>query len=44
MESILYFFRDTVSGFTYLVYALIILFLIFSVIGYMVTMEYSEKK
>ena len=44
MESIVIFFRDTLSGFAYFVYALVILFLIFAIIGYFVTQKYQSSK
>ncbi len=44
MEYIVRFFRDTISGFTYFVYCLVILFLIFAIIGYFVTDKYQSKK
>ena len=43
MEGIIHFFRDTLSGFNYFVYVLILLFLIFAIIGYMVTDKYRSK-
>ncbi len=44
MEIIVPFFRDTLSGFTYFVYALVILFFIFAIIGYLVTKKYTSSK
>lgn len=44
MEYIVKFFRDTLSGFNYFIYALIILFLIFAIIGYFVTKKYQSSK
>ena len=44
MEGLLHFFRDTLTGFNYFVYALIIIFFIFATIGYMLTESYKEKK
>ena len=38
------FFRDKISGFTYFVYALIILFIIFAIIGYLVTEKHNSSK
>jgi len=38
------FFRDKIDGFTYFVYALIILFIIFAIIGYLVTEKYNSSK
>ena len=44
MEVIVKFFRDTITGFTYFVYGSIILFLIFAIIGYLVTQKYQSSK
>ncbi len=44
MELIVRFFRDTISGFYYLVYAMIILFLIFAIIGYFLTKKYQSSE
>ncbi len=44
MEGIVKFFRDTISGFYYFVYASVILFLIFAIIGYFVTKKYHSSK
>ena len=44
MESLIHFFRDTLSGFNYVVYVLVLLFLIFAIIGYMVTDKYKKVK
>ena len=44
LEAIVIFFRDTLSGFAYFIYALIIIFLIFSIIGYFVTQKYQSSK
>ena len=44
MEEIVRFFRDTLSGFAYFVYALVIIFLIFAIIGYFVTQKYQSSK
>ncbi len=44
MQAIVEFFRDTLSGFTYFVYAIVILFLIFAIIGYLVTKKYQSSK
>ena len=44
MEFIVRFFRDTISGFAYFIYALIILFLIFAIIGYFITQKYQSSK
>ena len=43
MELIVRFFRDTLTGFNYFVYALILLFLIFAIIGYLVTKNYQKS-
>ena len=40
MEGIVKFFRDDISGFYYFVYAGILLFFIFAIIGYLVTEKY----
>ena len=44
MEVIVRFFRDTISGFTYFIYGSIIVFLIFAIIGYLVTKNYQSSK
>ena len=44
MKAIVEFFRDTLSGFTYFLYAMVILFLIFAIIGYFVTKKYNSSK
>ena len=44
MESIIRFFRDDISGFAYFIYASIILFFIFAIIGYLVTQKYQSSK
>ena len=44
MDFIVEFFRDTLSGFAYFVYASIIVFLIFAIIGYLVTQKYQSSK
>lgn len=44
LEAIVRFFRDTLTGFAYFIYALIILFLIFAIIGYFVTQKYQSSK
>ncbi len=38
------FFRDTLSGFTYFIYAMFIIFNIFAIIGYLVTEKYNSSK
>lgn len=43
METIVRFFRDDITGFTYFIYASIILFLIFAIIGYLVTKKYQKS-
>ena len=44
METIIKFFRDTITGFNYFIYASIILFLIFAIIGYLLTQKYQKSK
>ena len=44
LEALVRFFRDTISGFAYFVYAIIIIFLIFAIIGYFVTQKYQSSK
>ena len=44
MNPIIDFFRNKIDGFTYIVYALIILFIIFAIIGYLVTEKYNSSK
>ncbi len=44
MEGIISFFRDTLSGFNYFVYVCIVLFLIFALVGYLVTQKYQSSK
>lgn len=44
LEVIVRFFRDTLSGFAYFVYALVILFFIFAIVGYLVTKKYTTSK
>ena len=44
LEAIVGFFRDTISGFTYFVYCLIIIFFIFAIIGYLVTKKYTTSE
>ena len=43
IKNIVYFFRDDISGFTYFVYALFLLFNIFAVIGYLVTEKHTSS-
>lgn len=42
MEIILYFFRDTISGVHYFIYAFVCLFLMFSIIGYLFKQKYAK--
>lgn len=44
MENIIKFLRDDITGFAYIIYALVILFFIFAIIGYMVTEKYQSSK
>ena len=44
LETLVKFFRDTLTGFSYFVYILILLFFIFAIIGYLVTKSYSSSK
>ena len=44
MDAIISFFRDTISGFTYFVYVLILLFFIFALVGYLVTDKHNSSK
>lgn len=44
MQVIVEFFRDKLSGFGYFAYIIIILFLIFAIIGYLVTQKYQTSK
>ena len=44
LEIIVRFFRDTLSGFNYFVYALILIFFIFAIIGYLVTKSHVSSK
>ena len=44
LEIIVKFFRDTLLGFNYFIYCLIILFFIFAIIGYLVTKKYTTSK
>lgn len=43
METIVKFFRDTLSGFNYFIYAMVLLFFIFAIIGYLVTKNYQKS-
>lgn len=42
MEIILYFFRDTISGVHYFIYAFVCLFLMFSIVGYLFKQKYAK--
>ena len=44
MMPVIEFFRDKITGFTYFIYALVILFFIFAIIGYLVTEKYNSSK
>ena len=44
MNPIISFFRDTISGFAYFVYILVILYFIFAIIGYLVTENHTSSK
>ena len=44
MNIFIEFFRDKISGFTYFIYAAIILFTIFAIIGYLVTEKHNSSK
>ena len=44
LEAIVRLFRDVISGFSYFVYALVIIFFIFTIIGYLVTQKYTSSK
>ncbi len=44
MNPIIEFFRDKITGFTYIMYAFVILFFIFAIIGYLVTEKYNSSK
>ena len=44
MMGIIEFFRDKITGFTYIVYVLVILFIIFAIIGYLVSEKYNSSK
>ena len=44
MKPIIEFFRDKLDGFTYAVYCLIIVFIIFAIIGYLVTEKHNSSK
>ena len=42
METILYFFRDSISGVYYFMYAFVCLMLMFSIIGYLFKQKYTR--
>lgn len=42
METILYFFRDSISGIYYVMYAFVCLLLMFSIIGYLFKQKYAK--
>ena len=44
MNPIIEFIRDKITGFTYFIYILVILFFIFAIIGYLVTEKYNSSK
>ncbi len=44
MNPIVDFFRNKIDGFAYFVYALIIIFTIFAIIGYLVTEKHNSSK
>lgn len=44
MNPIIDFFRNTLSGFAYFIYVLIILFFIFAIVGYLVTESRTSSK
>ena len=44
MNPIVDFFRNKIDGFTYIVYCLIIVFIIFAIIGYLVTEKHNSSK
>ena len=43
MNPVISFFRG-IDGFTYFIYALVILFFIFAIIGYLVTEKHNSSK
>lgn len=43
MNPIISFFRDGIDGFAYFIYALVILFFIFAIIGYLVTEKHNSS-
>ena len=44
LDVIVNFFRNEISGFTYVVYVLVLLFIIFAIIGYFVTEKHTSSK
>ena len=44
MNFIVEFFRNTISGFAYFVYIMVILFFIFAIVGYLVTEKHMSSK
>lgn len=44
MDGIVVFFRDTISGFYYFVYAAVIILFILAIIGYLVTQSVRKRK
>ena len=42
MDVVLYFFRDTISGMHYVLYALFLLILLFAIIGYLFKQKYGK--
>ena len=44
MAGFVDFFKNKIDGFTYVIYAMVILFIIFAIIGYLVTEKYNSSK
>jgi|GEM_PF-4207438 len=44
MENVIHFFRDTLSGTSYIVYVIVLVILIFACIGYIAENKLKEKK
>lgn len=44
MENIIHFFRDTLSGTSYIIYVIVLVILIFACIGYIAENKLKEKK
>ena len=44
MYGIISFFRDTISGFYYFIYAFVLIFLILAITGYLVTEACKKSK